>query len=113
MTCASVPIPTGPGDGAPASVGEVVGNTGTLRIGRMLFGRLGSEFLPEMEDGQVTIKLKLPTGASVEETAQMAERVRSPFFITREYPSTSRNSNKTVNFDAEDGTVLLTQERTA
>ena len=32
------------------------------------FGKLGSEFLPEMDDGRVMIKVKLPTGASVAET---------------------------------------------
>jgi len=48
---------------------------GLFGLGMLLFGRLGSEFLPEMDDGQITIKIKLPTGASVEETARMAERV--------------------------------------
>ncbi|MHB9023528.1 MAG: efflux RND transporter permease subunit [Armatimonadota bacterium] len=47
---------------------------GLFGLGVLLFGRLGSEFLPEMDDGQVTIKLKLPAGTSVEETAQLAER---------------------------------------
>jgi multidrug efflux pump subunit AcrB len=31
-------------------------------------GRLGSEFLPEMDDGRIMIKVKLPTGASLAET---------------------------------------------
>ena len=36
---------------------------------------LGSEFLPEMDDGQVVIKVKMPTGTSVAETARVLEGV--------------------------------------
>jgi len=33
-----------------------------------IMGRLGSEFLPKMDDGRIMVKVKLPTGASVAET---------------------------------------------
>lgn len=33
-----------------------------------LGGRLGSEFLPQMDDGRIMVKVKLPTGASLAET---------------------------------------------
>ncbi len=42
-----------------------------LVVGVSLFGALGSEFLPQMDDGRIMVKVKLPTGASVEETDQI------------------------------------------
>jgi multidrug efflux pump subunit AcrB len=35
-----------------------------------LFSRVGSEFLPRMDDGRIMVKVKLPTGTSVEQTNQ-------------------------------------------
>lgn len=40
----------------------------TLVGGGLLVNQLGSEFLPQMDDGRVMVKLKLPTGASLGET---------------------------------------------
>ncbi len=39
-----------------------------LGLGVFLFGQTGSEFLPEIDDGRVMIKLILPAGTSVEKT---------------------------------------------
>jgi hydrophobe/amphiphile efflux-1 (HAE1) family protein len=45
----------------------------------LLMGRLGSEFLPQMDDGRVMVKVKLPTGASLAETdgvlSQIEQRI--------------------------------------
>jgi hydrophobic/amphiphilic exporter-1 (mainly G- bacteria), HAE1 family len=41
----------------------------------VLSGRLGSEFLPLIDDGRVLVKVKMPTGASVSETNQVLQRV--------------------------------------
>ncbi len=38
-------------------------------------GQLGSEFLPSMDDGQILVKAKLPTGASLAETDSVLRRV--------------------------------------
>ncbi len=38
-------------------------------------GRLGSEFLPQMDDGRIMVKVKLPTGASLAETDKMLARI--------------------------------------
>jgi len=40
-----------------------------------LLGRLGSEFLPQMDDGRIMIKVKLPTGAALAETDQILRRI--------------------------------------
>ena len=38
-------------------------------------GRLGSEFLPQMDDGRIMVKVKLPTGASLAETDKALARI--------------------------------------
>ncbi|MFP4284477.1 MAG: efflux RND transporter permease subunit [Desulfovermiculus sp.] len=52
---------------------------GILVGAALLFGRVGTEFLPLMDDGQLMVKVKLPVGASVEETnnamAKIEERI--------------------------------------
>lgn len=40
-----------------------------------LLGRLGSEFLPLIDDGRVMVKVKMPTGASVGETDRALRRI--------------------------------------
>jgi multidrug efflux pump subunit AcrB len=44
-------------------------------IAALLIPSLGSEFLPEIDDGRVMIKVKLPTGTSVEETDRLLRRI--------------------------------------
>ncbi|MBN1488957.1 MAG: efflux RND transporter permease subunit, partial [Phycisphaerae bacterium] len=41
----------------------------------LLMGRLGSEFLPQMDDGRIMVKVKLPTGASLAETDRVLNRI--------------------------------------
>lgn len=49
----------------------VVGAFVVILIGAgLLSTRLGSEFLPRMDDGRIMVKVKLPTGTSVEQTDQ-------------------------------------------
>src|SRR4030095_5235171 len=45
--------------------------------------RLGSEFLPELNEGSVWVNLSLPPGISVSETVKQSARVRS---ILRQFP---------------------------
>ena len=39
-----------------------------LVVGAVLLPRLGTEFLPQMDDGRVMVKVRLPTGSSVAQT---------------------------------------------
>jgi len=43
----------------------------------LLSTRLGSEFLPRMDDGRAMVKVKLPTGTSVEQTDQALRQVEA------------------------------------
>ncbi len=40
-----------------------------------LSGRIGSEFLPRMDDGRIMVKVKLPTGASLAETDRVLAEI--------------------------------------
>jgi len=40
-----------------------------------LLGRLGGEFLPRIDDGRVMVKVKMPTGASIDQTDRALRRV--------------------------------------
>ncbi|MCM8769544.1 MAG: efflux RND transporter permease subunit [Candidatus Omnitrophica bacterium] len=46
-----------------------------LIVSGFLFPRLGSEFLPLMDDGRIMIKVKLPTGVSVWETDKILNQL--------------------------------------
>jgi len=43
----------------------------------LLFSRVGSEFLPRMDDGRIMVKVKLPTGTSVEQTNQALRQLEA------------------------------------
>ena len=43
----------------------------------LLAPRLGSEFLPAMDDGRIMVKVKLPTGASVAETDKVLAQIEA------------------------------------
>jgi len=43
----------------------------------LLLNYIGSEFLPRMDDGRIMVKVKLPTGASVEQTDQALRQIES------------------------------------
>ena len=46
-----------------------------LASGGYAAARLGSEFLPQMDDGRVMVKVKLPTGAAVAETDRVLREI--------------------------------------
>jgi len=46
-----------------------------LLVAVLLMGRLGSEFLPQMDDGRIMVKVKLPTGASLAETDRVLNQI--------------------------------------
>ncbi len=50
---------------------------GILAVGVMIFGRLGGEFLPLIDDGQIMVRVNMPTGASAEETHKTLERIEN------------------------------------
>ncbi len=60
------------------------GFAGLAVAGLLLLPQTGFEFLPGMDDGRVTVRVNLPTGASVEQTDRVVRRVedsiiRQPF----------------------------------
>ena len=48
---------------------------GILAGAFLLLGRVGTEFLPLMDDGQLMVKVKLPVGASVQETNRALSKI--------------------------------------
>ncbi len=57
---------------------------GVLMVGAMiLFGQLGREFLPALDDGQVRVRISLPPGTPPDETLDMAREVEA---LLRENP---------------------------
>ncbi len=50
----------------------------------LLAGTLGSEFIPASDNGQITGNLELPTGANVERTKEIAERLQQK--ISKDFP---------------------------
>ncbi len=53
----------------------VVASAVVLVVGIALLGRLGSEFLPQMDDGRIMVKVVLPTGTSVVETDRVLKEI--------------------------------------
>jgi HAE1 family hydrophobic/amphiphilic exporter-1 len=50
---------------------------GILAFGVLALPRLGSEFLPKMDDGRAMVKVRLPTGASLSQTDEALRKVES------------------------------------
>ena len=48
---------------------------GVLVLAGLLMDRLGSEFLPQMDDGRIMVKVKLPAGASLAETDRILAEI--------------------------------------
>lgn len=72
--------------------------------------RLGSEFLPQMDDGRVMVKLKLPTGASLAETdrvlGELEQRIGSDKRIASLYTMAGGKAVGTVTYEiANEGEV--------
>ena len=59
-------------------------------VGIFFLRQLGSEFLPETDDGQVMIKVRMPTGTSVAETARVISTVED---VVPELPDVERYSS--------------------
>jgi len=55
----------------------VPGFVAVLVAAVLLAGRLGSEFLPQMDDGRIMVKVKLPTGASLAETDSVLAEIEN------------------------------------
>lgn len=74
-------------EGAMRRRGWVIAVTLALFVvGVGLLTKLGSELLPEAEDGLVMVKVKMPTGTSVAETNRVLEKVEA---VVREQPGLS------------------------
>lgn len=48
-----------------------------LLVSLLLFKQLGSEFLPQADDGMISVKVKLPTGSSTATTANLIEKIET------------------------------------
>lgn len=55
----------------------IPGFLAVLVLAAFVSGRLGSEFLPQMDDGRIMVKVKLPTGASVAETNKVLTQIEN------------------------------------
>ncbi|MCM8831173.1 MAG: efflux RND transporter permease subunit [Candidatus Omnitrophica bacterium] len=52
-----------------------------------LAGTLGREFLPQIDDGKITVKVKLPVGSAVEETDKVVKKLET---IIKEMPGVEK-----------------------
>ncbi len=80
---------------------------GTVFVGR----RLGSEFLPKLDEGVIWIRAVLPPGTSLEKSAQVAGQIRT---LLREYPQvrlvasqTGRQESNTEPFGPNRNEILV------
>lgn len=63
----------------------------------LLCGSLGSEFLPQLDEGLIWIKAMLPPGIAIEESAEVAGRMRE---IVRQLPEVAFVSSQTGRQDS-------------
>ncbi len=63
---------------------------GLFYAGIIFLNRIGSEFLPKADDGLITIKVKMPTGASMEETHRVILKIEQ---FVREQPHIEKYSS--------------------
>ena len=50
---------------------------GFFFVGMIFLNKIGSEFLPKADDGLITIKIKMPTGSSMEETHKVISQIEN------------------------------------
>jgi hydrophobe/amphiphile efflux-1 (HAE1) family protein len=50
---------------------------GLFLVGIIFLNKIGSEFLPKADDGLITIKIKMPTGSSMEETHKVISQIEN------------------------------------
>jgi cobalt-zinc-cadmium resistance protein CzcA len=79
----------------PVLIGSVIALVASLA----LVPRLGTEFLPELNEGSIWINIMLPAGISVSETSRQLARIRS---VIRQFPEISTVISKAGR--PEDGT---------
>jgi len=92
--------------------GIVVAAAGVLVLGAVLLGAsLGTEFLPQLDEGVIWIRANLPAGISLEKSAEVARRIRQ---LVRESPEvkmvasqTGRNDSGTDPFGANRNELLV------
>lgn len=78
--------------------GMVVGVSGlVVAFAFVLATRLGSEFLPQLDEGVIWVRANLPAGISVDKSADVAGKVRS---ILKQWPEVKLVSSQTGRNDA-------------
>lgn len=70
---------------------------GVVLLAFGLFTRLGSEFLPQLDEGVVWIRATLPPGTSLDKSADVAGRIRA---LVAEWPEVARVSSQSGRNDA-------------
>src|SRR5262249_58553363 len=55
---------------------SILGATGLLAIALFLFTVLGKEFLPELDEGDLWLRVKLPVGIALEATRPYVHEIR-------------------------------------
>ncbi len=69
--------------------------TVALTIGAFMAGRgLGTEFLPQLDEGMIWIKATLPPGTAIEESARVATRIREFIRLTPEVDLVSSQTGR-------------------
>jgi len=63
---------------------------GFFFVGMIFLNKIGSEFLPKADDGLITIKIKMPTGSSMEETHKVISQLEN---FVKEQPSIDKYSS--------------------
>jgi cobalt-zinc-cadmium resistance protein CzcA len=85
---------------ALASPWRVVGAAGALVVAAIVVGTwLGTEFLPQLDEGVLWIRANFPAGISLEKSAQMATAIRG---VVRQSPEVKQVTSQTGRND--DGT---------
>jgi len=59
-------------------------------VGMIFLNKIGSEFLPKADDGLITIKIKMPTGSSMEETHKVISQIEN---FVKDQPSIEKYSS--------------------
>jgi cobalt-zinc-cadmium resistance protein CzcA len=71
----------------------LVGGTAVILVGAIvLAGRLGTEFLPPLDEGVIWLRANLPPGISLEKSAEMAARMRD---VIRQSPEVQHVTSQT------------------
>jgi hydrophobe/amphiphile efflux-1 (HAE1) family protein len=63
---------------------------GFFFVGMIFLNKIGSEFLPKADDGLITIKIKMPTGSSMEETHKVISQIEN---YVKDQPSIEKFSS--------------------